>query len=341
MGVVELPIRQFGLEAAGIITRVGDGVDPKELAVGDHVFCLKKQAYSTYITTPTIFCTHIPDDLSFGEAASMLMPYVTALHGLVNAGRISKGQTALIHSACGGVGLAGVQVCQMIGAELYCTVGNEEKVKFLMENYNIPRNRIFNSRDKSCVDGIMRETGGAGIDVILNSLSGELLHATWSCVAEFGILVEIWKRDLIDGGKLDMNPFLANRSYCCIDIDQVWKKPVLLRKLMLDTLQYYVDGKTTPVRPIKIFPASQTQDAFRFMQKGQHIDRVGVSIPHNNQPEPRSVRREGKEGQRHRLRDDQAGPARHLQQRRLVPTRRRPRRPGPRHIHLDGRARRA
>jgi NADPH:quinone reductase-like Zn-dependent oxidoreductase len=118
----------------------------------------------------------------------------------------------------------------MVGAELYCTVSNEEKVKFLMDNFNIPRNRIFQSRDKSFVDGVMRETNGEGMDIILNSLSGELLHATWSCVAEFGTLIEIGKRDLIGGAKLDMNPFLANRSYCCIDIDQLWKKPVLLRK---------------------------------------------------------------------------------------------------------------
>ena len=118
----------------------------------------------------------------------------------------------------------------MLGAELYVTVGNDEKVQFLMENFNIPRNRIFNSRDFSFVGGVMRETGGQGIDVILNSLAGELLHATWTCVAEFGTLVEIGKRDLIGDGKLDMKPFLGNRNYCCVDIDQLWKKPILLRK---------------------------------------------------------------------------------------------------------------
>lgn len=96
LGIVELPIRQFGLEAAGIITRVGADVNPDELKVGDRVFCLKKQAYSTYITTPTTFCTRIPDYLSFDEAASMLMPYVTAIHSLVNIGRLVKGQVSVI-----------------------------------------------------------------------------------------------------------------------------------------------------------------------------------------------------------------------------------------------------
>ena len=118
----------------------------------------------------------------------------------------------------------------MLEAEVYVTVGNDEKVQHLMDNFRIPRHRIFNSRDKSFVDDAMRETGGRGMDIILNSLAGELLHATWQCVAEFGTLVEIGKRDLIGGGKLDMRPFLANRSYCCVDIDQLWKKPVLLRK---------------------------------------------------------------------------------------------------------------
>ena len=96
LGIVELPIRQFGLEASGIITRVGADVNPDELKVGDRVFCWKKQAYSTYITTPTTFCIRIPNHLSFSDASSMLIPYVTAIHSLVNVGRLEKGQVSLI-----------------------------------------------------------------------------------------------------------------------------------------------------------------------------------------------------------------------------------------------------
>lgn len=183
----------------------------------------------------------------------------------------------MIHSACGGVGLAAIQVAQMLEAELYVTVGNEEKVKYLMDNYNIPRNRIFNSRDKSFVDGVMRETGGRGMDFILNSLSGELLHASWNCVAEFGTLLEIGKRDLIGSSKLDMKPFLANRNYCCVDIDGLWKRIHIARALIFTILDFYNKGHISPL-PTKIFTAAQTQDAFRFMEKGLHIGRVGVAI---------------------------------------------------------------
>ena len=130
----------------------------------------------------------------------------------------------------------------MLGTEVYVTIGSEEKVKYLMNNYHIPRNRIFNSRDKSFVDGVMRETGGRGVDFILNSLSGELLHATWSCVAEFGRLLEIGKRDLIGSGRLDMKPFLANRSYCCVDIDGLWKRTHIFRRSVLsaDSIEPHV-----------------------------------------------------------------------------------------------------
>lgn len=117
----------------------------------------------------------------------------------------------------------------MIGAEIYATVGTNEKVQYLVDSCNIPRHRIFNSRDESFVEGIMRETG-EGVDLVLNSLSGDLLHATWRCVAPFGKMIEIGKRDLIGYGKLDMKTFLANRSYCCVDVDMFLQKPSILNR---------------------------------------------------------------------------------------------------------------
>lgn len=122
-----------------------------------------------------------------------------------------------------------MQLSLDLGCDVYCTVGSEEKVQFLMDTYGLPRNRIFHSRDRSFVDDCLRETNGEGVHLVLNSLSGELLHATWEVVAPFGSLIEIGKRDLLGHGKLDMKPFLANRSYCCIDIDHVWKKEAVLR----------------------------------------------------------------------------------------------------------------
>jgi NADPH:quinone reductase-like Zn-dependent oxidoreductase len=112
----------------------------------------------------------------------------------------------------------------MVGAEIYATVGSEDKVAYLIDKLGLPKNRIFNSRNTSFVDNLMRETQGKGVDLALNSLSGELLHATWRCVAEFGTMVEIGKRDLLGAGRLDMDVFLANRTYSCLDLDELTAK---------------------------------------------------------------------------------------------------------------------
>lgn len=111
--------------------------------------------------------------------------------------------------------------------KVFATVGTEEKANYLVEKFGIPRNHIFHSRNTSFHDDLMRERGGRGADIVLNSLSGELLHASWRCVAEFGKMIELGKRDLAGFGKLDMEVFLPNRSYCCVDIGHcIRERPV-------------------------------------------------------------------------------------------------------------------
>lgn len=77
----------------------------------------------------------------------------------------------------------------------------------------------------------MSVSQGKGADLVLNSLGGELLHASWKCVAEFGQLIELGNRDLAEHGKLDLEPFLENRTYACIDYGQVAsKRPELVNR---------------------------------------------------------------------------------------------------------------
>lgn len=114
---------------------------------------------------------------------------------------------------------------------MFVTVGNEEKVQYLMDTFGIPRHRIFNSRNISFLSDLMRETEGRGVDVVLNSLSGELLHASWQCVAEFGCMIEIGKRDLRGRAQLSMDLFEANRTFVGVDLAQIAaKKPHVCRR---------------------------------------------------------------------------------------------------------------
>ncbi len=119
----------------------------------------------------------------------------------------------------------------MVGTEIYATVSSDEKAQYLMDTYGLARSRIFYSRDSLFAEGIMRETDGVGVDLALNSLCGEMLHATWHCVAKFGKMVDISKRDISECGKLDMGVFLGSRSYCCFDVAQLCRgRPRIIKE---------------------------------------------------------------------------------------------------------------
>jgi hypothetical protein len=155
-------------------------------------------------------------------------------------------KSVLIHSACGGVGIAAIQICQMIGAEIYATVGNDEKVEYLISTFGIDRSRIFNSRNVSFKTDLLRQTKDQGVELVLNSLSGELLHASWECVAPFGKMVEIGKRDVRGHAKLAMNIFEANRSYCCVDMNEIIaKRPKIAVRYVFFTLGKPLRSKLT------------------------------------------------------------------------------------------------
>ena len=90
-----------------------------------------------------------------------------------------------------------------------------------MREFNISRDRIFDSRQLTFQRDVLFATNGRGVDVVLNSLSGELLHASWKCVAEFGCMIEIGKRDLIGKGTLALDIFERNRAYFGVDFAQL------------------------------------------------------------------------------------------------------------------------
>lgn len=103
---------------------------------------------------------------------------------------------------------------------MYATVGSTEKTSYLVETFALPRERIFNSRDSTFVRHVRAATKGRGVDIVLNSLSGELLHASWQCVAPYGKMLELGKRDILGKAQLDMDLFEDNRAFIGVDMKQ-------------------------------------------------------------------------------------------------------------------------
>ncbi|KAL4863599.1 hypothetical protein BDV12DRAFT_206352 [Aspergillus spectabilis] len=270
---------EFGLEGSGIVRRVAPGAI-RDLKPGDRVALLTTGTFRTRFVVHSRYCIRVPDHISLEDAATMPSVYITAAYCLIHLARLHKEESVLIHSACGGVGLAAIRVCEYVGATIYATVGSEEKVQYLMDRFGIPRHRIFNSRSADFLPEVKRETNGRGVDVVLNSLTGPLLHASWDCLASFGRMIELGKRDFLSNGQLSMGPFIKNRSYIGFDLTQVGKEAYHTYETMhtqFETLT--AENELIPIRPIRVYEASEVVDAFRYMQQGVHMGKLLVRMP--------------------------------------------------------------
>ncbi|PYI33455.1 hypothetical protein BP00DRAFT_470507 [Aspergillus indologenus CBS 114.80] len=282
MGVVDggLTNIALGKEGAGYVTKVGAEVG--HLQVGDRVLYLNNTTTSLATEAQTLgrIAVRVPDTLSFADAATMPAVYVTVLIALVDKARLERGQSILIHAAAGGIGIAAINVARWLGLEIYCTVGSEPKAAFLVREHGILRDRIFHSRDDSFRDNLMIATHGVGVDCVLNSLSGELLHASWECVAACGCLVEIGKRDMLGRGQLALDRFEDNRAYIGFDLTlSVLTAPAQVSRQMKRMLDLYADGHIRPIHPVTFYDAHDVQEAFRYMQTGSHIGKIVIRMP--------------------------------------------------------------
>lgn len=217
MGIVPENHHLLGLEGAGTIRRAGKNLK-SPFHVGERVLVFEKGTFANRIIATTERTIRIPHWLSFEEAATLPSVYLTALYSLFELASVKKGDRVLIHSASGGLGIASIQICQSVGADIYATVGQDAKKKFLWDEFQIPGDHVFSSRDQEFEVGIMRHTNGYGVDIILNSLTGDLLDASWRCIAEGGTMVELGKKDHIERNVLSMEPFARNASYRCFDM---------------------------------------------------------------------------------------------------------------------------
>ena len=261
----------FGIECAGKIAAVGEGVT--EWQVGDEVMAVvpSLDAFSAYAIVPGAFVAAKPKTMSFEEAATTPIAFLTAYYALRHQGRLARAERVLIHSAAGGVGLAAVQICQKAGAEIYATAGSPEKRDFLR---SLGVEHVFDSRSLSFADEIMRLTDGVGVDIVLNTLAGESIQASLELLREGGRFLEIGKQDIYQNTQLGLLPFRRNISFSAIHLDAVLRqRPELFRELV----RSFEDGSFAAL-PVNVFPISESAAAFRHMAQAKHIGKIALSL---------------------------------------------------------------
>lgn len=154
---------------------------------------------------------------------------------------------------------------------IFATVGNVEKRQFLLKHYNLSEDNIFSNRTRTFKQGILRLTKGVGVNVILNSLSGEALKDTWACTAKYGTFVEIGKSNIMSRSQLGMEQFDKGVTFSAFDMVDIWReRPALVKKLMKQVLSLFETGVLKPIQPIRVMPFTEIVDAFKLIQARKH-----------------------------------------------------------------------
>ncbi|KAL1869060.1 putative secondary metabolism biosynthetic enzyme [Paecilomyces lecythidis] len=263
------------------VKTVGDGVSG--LRPGDRVVAMGPGHFATVERLPQWAVQKLLDNEEFTTASTIPIVFSTVIYGLKHRANLKAGETILIHSAAGGVGMAAVQYAKYLGAKIFATAGNKSKKKFLAERFGLDPAHIFSSRDSSFLPAIRSATNGQGVDVVLNSLTDELLQSSFEACAEFGRFIEIGKRDILDHRALDMGTFARNVTFSAFDLSSLFhsKKDEhhqLWQKLLAESLDFIRTGIFQPCSPIEVFDVSDITSAFRYFSLGTRIGKVAVSF---------------------------------------------------------------
>jgi NADPH:quinone reductase-like Zn-dependent oxidoreductase/acyl carrier protein len=266
----------FGLECAGVVRSLGSGVEG--LAVGDRVMGFAPASLGTRVVTIADAVAPIPAETSFAAAATIPVTFVTATYALGHLAKLKPGEHVLIHAAAGGVGLAAIQYAKHCNAVVIATAGSEVKRAFLRL---AGADHVLDSRDLAFSNAVREITGGQGVDIVLNSLSGEAMERSLEVLRPFGRFLELGKRDLYLNRRIHLRPLRQNISYFAIDIDQLpIRRPDLARELLSEVSSALCKGAIRPLAH-RVFSFAELDDAFRLMQSSNHIGKL-VLVPRGN-----------------------------------------------------------
>ncbi|MEE4590519.1 type I polyketide synthase [Streptomyces sp. DSM 41524] len=267
---------RLGFECAGEVSAVGPGVD--HLRAGDRVVAADVHggAFGSFTVVPADHTAPLPEGLDPHTAAGLPIAFLTAWYALRHIGRVSAGERVLIHSATGGTGLAAIAVARLLGAEVLATAGSAEKRRFLR---GMGIARVMDSRSLDFRDEVMEATGGEGVDVVLNSLSGAAIRAGLECLRPFGRFVELGVRDILSDAPLGLSPLRHNITFSTVDLRELQlDRPREYAAMLREVLTAIGEGRLRPLR-CTTYPLAEVTDAFRQMAGARHIGKLVLTIP--------------------------------------------------------------
>ncbi len=265
--------RIFGDEVAGEVVAVGSGVT--HVSPGDPVFGLAVFGLATHSLARAEDVRLIPEGLTFEEAATLPVAFMTAWHALKTVGRLKAGEVALIHAGAGGVGMAAIQIAHHLGAEVIASAGSATK-RGLLQTLGVKH--VIDSRRGDFTEAVLELTAGRGVDVVLNALAAEAIPMGLACLAEFGRFIEIGKRDIYQNSRLPLWSLRRNASFHVVAMDAVFAGDASQTRDLLAQITELVECRALTPLPYRSFPANRIDAAFRLMAGGKHTGKVVVAF---------------------------------------------------------------
>ncbi|ONI83214.1 hypothetical protein ALI144C_17115 [Actinosynnema sp. ALI-1.44] len=260
----------LGAEAAGVVLDIGPGVTG--LVPGDRVTGIMGGGFGTVAVTDHHLLVKIPDDWSFVTAASVPVVFATAYYGLVDLADLRAGESVLVHAVAGGVGMAATQLAHHLGATVF---GTASRGKWATANAcGVSGERLASSRDLGFEEQFRAATGGAGVDVILNSLTGEFVDASARLLPRGGRFVEMGKIDIRDAA--DVAVAYPGVRYQAFDVLDAGK--VRLGEILAELMRLFEVGALRPL-PITAWDVRQAPEAFRQLSQAKHTGKLVLTTP--------------------------------------------------------------
>ena len=272
LGILPFDRALLGGECAGEIVQVGAGVSAFQ--VGDRVAALVAGGFSQYVTVVSALVVTLPAALTFAQAAGIPSNFLTTYYALHTVANIQPGDKVLIHAAAGGTGLAAIQIAQAAGAEIYATASPGKWAT--LQALGITH--LYNSRTLAFADQILADTAGAGVNIVLNSLTGEgFIEKSLAVLAAGGRFLELAKRDVWHADTV--NDTRADVKYHFVDLMTVAQaQPTEIGAMLAAIMDAFAAG-TLHLLPQTAFAIQDAVSAFRYMQQAKHIGKIVLTAP--------------------------------------------------------------
>lgn len=261
----------LGSECSGVVSAVGEGV---RMRVGTPVVAAAGHAYGKHVVADASLVAPLPAGLSFVQGATLPVAYLTAAFALDHLAGLGPGDRVLIHAAAGGVGTAACALARRAGATVFATAGTEAK-RELLRSRGI--DHVYDSRSGAFADGILADTGGRGVDVVLNSLADELVERSFAVIAPGGRFLEIGKRGIWSPERVAALGRAID--YHVIDWGATHRTdPERVGGVFRAVMEAVAAGALPPL-PASCFALDRVQDAFRHMAQARHVGKVILTHP--------------------------------------------------------------